>query len=399
MLKLMKSIRLKRGRERSVNLRHPWIFSGAIDRVDGDPQPGDTVDVSDHEGAWLAKGAYSPFSSIRTRIWTWDTDERIDEGFFERRIDAAVDVRSGLRDDPSVNAYREIFAESDGLPGLIVDRYVDLRVVQFLTAGAEFWRDAIISILAATGKCTGIYERSDSEMREKEGLPQRTRASFGDEPSAETIILENGLQFIVDVREGQKTGFYLDQRENRRVVRSLVRGKEVLDCFCYTGGFTVSALAGEAKRVVSVDSSESALALARRNVSLNGFSADDCEWIRGDVFAELRAFRDRGASFDVIILDPPRFAPTASTKERAARAYKDINLLAFKLLRQRGTLITFSCSGGVSPALFEKIVAGAAVDAAISAQIVKWLSQPEDHPVSLHFPEGRYLKGLVCRLA
>jgi 23S rRNA (cytosine1962-C5)-methyltransferase len=395
----MKSIRLKRGRERSVMRRHPWIFSGAIDRVEGDPQSGDTVEVLDHAGAWLARGAYSPISSIRTRIWTWNADERIDAGFFKQRIDAAVDARGALRDEPSVNAYREIHAESDGLPGLILDRYVDLRVVQFLTAGVEAWRDAIVSILASNGKCAGIYERSDSEAREKEGLPRRALTAFGEEPTGETTILENGLQFLVDVRQGQKTGFYLDQRENRRIVRSLVRGKDVLDCFCYTGGFTVSALAGGAQRVVSVDSSENALALARRNVSLNGFSADDCDWIQGDVFAELRAFRDRGASFDVIILDPPRFAPTAATKQRAARAYKDINLLAFKLLRQHGKLITFSCSGGVSPALFEKIVAGAAVDAAISAQIVKWLNQPQDHPVSLHFPEGRYLKGLVCRLA
>ncbi len=377
---------------------HPWIFSGAIDRVEGDPKSGDTVEVLDHTGAWLARGAYSPISSIRTRIWTWDANESIDEGFFKRRIDAAIDARGTLRDDSSVNAYREIHAESDGLPGLIVDRYADLRVVQFLTTGVEAWRDAIVSILASSGKCAGIYERSDSEAREKEGLPQRALAVFGDDSPEETVILENGLQFLVDVRQGQKTGFYLDQRENRRIVRSLVRGKAVLDCFCYTGGFTVSAFAGEAQRVVSIDSSKNALALARRNVSLNGFSADDCDWIEGDVFAELRTFRDRGASFDVIILDPPRFAPTASTKQRAARAYKDINLLAFKLLRQRGTLITFSCSGGVSPALFEKIVAGAAVDSMISAQIVKWLSQPQDHPVSLHFPEGRYLKGLVCRL-
>ncbi len=396
---LMKSIRLKRGRERSVKRRHPWIFSGAIAGVDGDPQPGDTVDVLDHTGAWLARGAYSPYSSIRTRIWSWHADEAVDEGFFQRHIDAAVEARSVLRENPEVNAYREIHAESDGLPGLIVDRYADLLVVQFLTAGVEAWRDTIVSILASSGNCAGIYERSDSEVREKEGLPQRAQAVFGDEPHEGTIILENNLQFQVDVRQGQKTGFYLDQRENRSIVRSLVRGKEVLDCFCYTGGFTLSALAGEAQRVVSIDSSANALVLAQQNVRLNGYAADDCEWVQGDVFAELRTLRDRGASFDVVILDPPRFAPTASSRQRAARAYKDINLLAFKLLRERGTLITFSCSGGVTTALFEKIVAGAACDADVSAKIVAWLSQPLDHPVSLTFPEGRYLKGLVCRLA
>lgn len=396
--KSMKSIQLKPSRDRSVKRRHPWIFSGAINRVDGDPQSGETIEVLDHTGKWLARGAYSPQSSIRVRIWTWDMEEGIDEGFFKRQIESAITARNDLRDDPGTNAYREIHAESDGLPGLIVDRYADFRAVQFLTSGAEFWRDAIISTLASSGDCAGIYERSDNEMREKEGLSQQALRVFGDQPDNETIILENGLRFHVDIRQGQKTGFYLDQRENRKVVQSLVGEKEVLDCFCYTGGFTLAALAGNAKRVFSIDSSENALSIARRNVALNDVSADRCEWIQGDVFSELRALRDRGASFDVIILDPPRFAPTASTKQRAARAYKDINLLAFKLLRSGGTLITFSCSGGVSPMLFEKIVAGAALDADVSAKIVNWLSQPQDHPVALHFPEGRYLKGLVCRL-
>jgi 23S rRNA (cytosine1962-C5)-methyltransferase len=395
----MKAIQLKRGRERSVNRRHPWIFSGAVERVDGNPQSGETVEVLDHTGAWLARGAYSPQSSIRVRIWTWDVEETIDEGFFERWIEAAINARSSLRDEPEVNAYREIHAESDGLPGLIVDRYADVRVVQFLTTGVEFWREPILSILSSIGKCTAIYERSDSEVRLKEGLPQRSLNVFGEEADEEILIREYGLQFHVDVRQGQKTGFYLDQRENRKVVRWLVQGKEVLDCFCYSGGFTIAALAGDAKHVVSIDSSASALALASRNVELNGAYSDRCEWIQDDVFTALRALRDQGASFDAIVLDPPRFAPTASTQQRAARAYKDINILAFKLLRESGVLVTFSCSGGVSPMLFEKIVAGAALDAGVTAKIVTWLSQPQDHPVALHFPEGRYLKGLVCRLA
>ncbi len=394
----MKAIHLKRGRERSVNRRHPWIFSGAVERVDGNPQSGETVDVLDHTGAWLARGAYSPHSSIRVRIWTWDADEAIDKVFFEQRIEAAINARRGLRDEPEVNAYREIHAESDELPGLIVDRYADVRVVQFLTTGVEFWREPILSILASIGKCRTIYERSDSEVRMKEGLPQRALHVSGDEADEEILIREYGLQFHVDVRQGQKTGFYLDQRENRKIVRSLVNGKEVLDCFCYTGGFTLAALVGNAKHVASIDSSANALALARRNVDLNGSYSDRCEWIQGDVFTVLRTLRDHDSSFEVIVLDPPRFAPTASTKERAARAYKDINLLAFKLLRKSGALITFSCSGGVSPMLFEQIVAGAALDAGVTAKIVGWLSQPQDHPVALHFPEGRYLKGLVCRL-
>ncbi len=394
----MKAIQLKCSRERSVNRRHPWIFSGAVERVDGNPQSGETVEVLDHTGAWLARGAYSPQSSIRVRIWTWDADEAINEGFFKQRIEAAINTRCGLRDEPEVNAYREIHAESDGLPGLIVDRYADVRVVQFLTTGVEFWREPILSILASIGKCRTIYERSDSEVRMKEGLPQRALHVSGDEADEEILIREYGLQYYVDVRQGQKTGFYLDQRENRKIVRSLVSGKDVLDCFCYSGGFTLAALAGNAKHVLSIDSSASALALACRNVDLNAACSDRCEWIQGDVFAVLRTLRERDSSFDVIVLDPPRFAPTASTKERAARAYKDINILAFKLLRESGALITFSCSGGVSPMLFEQIVAGAALDAGVTAKIAGWLNQPQDHPVALHFPEGRYLKGLVCRL-
>jgi len=394
----MKAIQLKRGRERSVNRRHPWVFSGAVERVDGNPQSGETVEVLDHTGAWLARGAYSPHSSIRVRIWTWDADEAIDDGFFEKQIEIAISARCGLHDEPEVNAYREIHAESDGLPGLIVDRYADVRVVQLLTTGVEYWRESILSILASTGNCRTIYERSDSEVRIKEGLTRRALHVSGDEVDEEILIHEYGLKLYVDVRQGQKTGFYLDQRENRKIVRSLVNGKEVLDCFCYTGGFTLAALAGNAKHVVSIDSSENALELARRNVNINGAYPDRCEWIRGDVFTELRSLRDQDSSFDVIVLDPPRFAPTASTKERAARAYKDINILAFKLLRESGALITFSCSGGVSPMLFQQIVAGAALDAGVTAKITGWLSQPQDHPVALHFPEGRYLKGLVCRL-
>jgi 23S rRNA (cytosine1962-C5)-methyltransferase len=391
-------INLARGRERSVRRHHPWIFSGSVAEVHGNPQPGDTVEVTDHEGAWLARAAYSPQSKIRARIWTWDPERRVDEEFVRQRIDQAVSARQGLPESGACDAYREVFAESDGFPGLIVDRYRDFRVLQFLSTGAERWRDVVADALASSNECRGVYERSDVDVRELEGLPLRKGLLRGEMPPETLTIEEHGLRFAVDLMDGQKTGFYLDQRENRNLVRQALHGGEVLDCFCYTGGFTIAALAAGASKVHSIDSSAASLALARRNVALNGCGADRCQFIAGDVFSEMRSLRDRGQSFDAVILDPPRFAPTAAHAPRAARAYKDINLLAFKLLKPGGLLATFSCSGGVGPEIFEKIVAGAAVDAGVEARILTWLSQPADHPVSLSFPEGRYLKGLVCRV-
>jgi 23S rRNA (cytosine1962-C5)-methyltransferase len=290
-----------------------------------------------------------------------------------------------------------VHAESDGLPGLIVDRYADFRVVQVLSAGVERWRDALVDALTAHGEVQGVYERSDVSVRELEGLEQRTGLMWGAEPPPRVRIEECGVSFWVDVRGGQKTGFYLDQRENRSRLTQGMAGKDVLNAFAYTGGFTVAALKGGAASVLSLDSSAEALELARENVALNGLPTDRCAWTVGDAFAELRKLRDRAATFDVVVLDPPRFAATAAQAERAARGYKDINLLAFKLLRPGGTLYSFSCSRGVSADLFEKIVAGAATDAGVDAVIEGWLGQPADHPVSLSFPEGRYLKGLVCR--
>jgi 23S rRNA (cytosine1962-C5)-methyltransferase len=301
------------------------------------------------------------------------------------------------------DALRLVHAESDGLPGLIVDRYAGTLVVQFLAAGAEYWRDTIADLLLELTGLKDIYERSDSDVRELEGLVPRTGPLRGD-PSERTTITEYALRFTVDFAHGHKTGFYLDQRENRRRVLQLAEGRQVLDCFCYTGGFTVNALAGGAKSVLSVDSSAEVLALCRANVSLNApastlhsLPSTLHTTLEGDVFQVLRKFRDEDRQFDLIILDPPKFAPTAAQAERAARGYKDINLLAFKLLRPGGILVTFSCSGGVDAALFQKIVASAALDAGVEAQIVEHLSQAPDHPVALNFPEGAYLKGLVCR--
>jgi 23S rRNA (cytosine1962-C5)-methyltransferase len=395
----MAEIRLKGGRDKPVLQKHPWIFSGAIDSVSGSPEPGQTVDILGSDGGWLARGAYSPQSQIRVRIWTWNETEAVDAALLARRVARAIGARASLAADTQVTAYREVFSESDGIPGLIVDRYGDFRVVQFLTAGAEHWREAILEALMADGDCRGVYERSDSDVRSLEGLALRVGPVRGGVPDGPVEMREHGLKFEVDLAEGQKTGFYLDQRQNRARLKSLVRGGEMLDCFCYTGGFALAGLSAGVDVVKAIESSSSALKSARVNAALNGFDEARCEWISGDVFVELRRLRDRRVQFDTIVLDPPRFAPTSAQVPKAARGYKDINLLAFKLLRPGGLLFTFSCSGGVGPELFQKIVADAALDAGVEANIVEWLGQPSDHPVALSFPESRYLKGLVIRIA
>ena len=392
----MSSITLKSGREKSLLRRHPWIFSGAVERVDKDSASGATVDVLSFNGDFLARAAYSPTSQIRARVWTFN-DEPVDAVFFRKRIKSAIHSRDTWNLKHDTDAIRLIHAESDGLPGLIVDRYGDVLVLQSLTAGSEFWKQAIADILLEETGLKNIYERSDADVRKLEGLESRVGILRGTIPDSQITITEHGLKFNVNFAEGHKTGFYLDQRANRQRVRELANDEDVLDCFCYTGGFTVNALAGGAKSVVSIDSSAEALRLGRENVLLNGLTQPG--WIEADVFQRLRKFRDERRSFDMIILDPPKFAPTASQVDKAARAYKDINLLAFKLLRPGGILFTFSCSGGVDADLFQKIVAGAALDANAEAQIVEHLSQAADHPVSLNFPEGTYLKGLVCNRA
>jgi 23S rRNA (cytosine1962-C5)-methyltransferase len=389
------SILLKPGREKSLLRRHPWIFSGALQNVEHEPASGATVDLLSFNGDFLARAAYSPISQIRARVWTFD-DEPVDAEFFRRKIHAALDMRRKLKVESRTNAIRLIHAESDGLPGLIVDRYGDVLVLQSLTTGTEFWKETIADILLEETGLTAIYERSDADVRELEGLLPKVGLLRGSILPDPLTLTEHGLKFHVNLAEGHKTGFYLDQRTNRPKVRELAQDRDVLDCFCYTGGFTVNALAGGAKSVVSVDSSADALKLCRENVVLNDLPATRHTSLEGDVFQLLRKFRDEGRSFDMVILDPPKFAPTSAQVEKAARAYKDINLLAFKLLRAGGILVTFSCSGGVDAALFQKIVAGAALDAGVEAQIVEHLSQGADHPVALNFPEGAYLKGLVC---
>ncbi len=391
-------ITLKEGRDRSLLRRHPWIFSGSVAKLEGEPSAGETIDIFTADGGWIARAAYSPQSKIRARVWTWDRDEEIDEDFFARRIDVALSARASLQEDRTISAYREIFAESDNIPGLIIDRYNDIRVVQFLTVGVEHWRATIVGILGGLGDSSGIFERSDTDAREREGLAKRVGLILGSEPPNEMWFQQESVSYVVNIREGHKTGFYLDQRDNRRITSRFMDGREVLDCFCYTGSFSVAALQAGAANVVALDSSAPALELAGKNVSENGLDLERLFLQREDVFEALRSFRDQGRTFDAIILDPPRFAPTVKHVARASRGYKDINLLAFKLLRPGGILVTFSCSGGLSLELFQKIVADAALDAGVEASILSTLGQTEDHPIKLSFPESRYLKGFVVRV-
>ena len=386
---------LNAGREKSLLRRHPWIFSGGIKYADANIASGSTVDLLSSDKQFLARASYSPTSQIRARVWTFD-DEVVDKEFFRKRIRKAIDTRYSLFDSSSTDSLRLIYAESDNLPGLIVDRYGDVLVMQCLTAGAEYWKETFADLLLEETGLSTVYERSDADVRELEGLEPKVGLLRGTLSNFKFPIIENNLRYMIDFQSGHKTGFYLDQRVNRLRVRELAKNKDVLDCFSYTGGFTLNALAGGAKSVLSVDSSADALELCKENVLVNNLPTEKHTVLEGDVFQLLRKFRDEARSFDMIILDPPKFAPTAAHAEKATRAYKDINLLAFKLLRPGGVLVTFSCSGGIDAGLFQKIVAGAALDAGVDAQIVEQLSQGADHPISLHFPEGAYLKGLVC---
>jgi 23S rRNA (cytosine1962-C5)-methyltransferase len=389
----MKSIRLREGKERSLGRRHPWVFAGSVDKGGGDS--GETVRVEAHDGRFLAWGAYSARSQIRMRAWSFDEAERIDAAFFERRIARALALRARLAVES--DGVRLIHGEADGLPGLIVDRYADTLVAQFLSAGSERWKATIADALLAASGCTRLYERSDSGVRGLEGLAAASGWLRGEGATALTIR-EHGWRLSLDIAEGHKTGFYLDQRDNRARFAQWVRqfgARRVLNCYCYTGGFTVAALAGDAEQVVSVDSSAPALERARANVALNGFDAARTTHADADVNAFLREQLKAGATFEAIVLDPPKFAPTAAHADRAARAYKDINRLALKLLAPGGLLLTFSCSGGVSAELFHKIVAGAGIDAGVDGALLARLEAAPDHPTTLFFPEGEYLKGLA----
>jgi 23S rRNA (cytosine1962-C5)-methyltransferase len=389
----MKVVRLHEGRERSLLRRHPWVFDSAVAR--GGADPGETVRLEAHDGRFLAWAAFSPASRIRARAWSFDEAQRIDAGFFAARCQAAVALRQRLQ-VPS-DGVRLVHGESDGLPGLVVDRYGDTLVAQFLSSGAERWKPVLAdALLQATGLAR-LYERSDANARGLEGLPQATGWLRGDGPT-ELAIREHDWQFGLDIAIGHKTGFYLDQRGSRASFAGWVRrlgAQRVLNCYCYTGGFSVAAFAGGAAEVTSIDSSAPALERARANVLRNGFAAGAAEFVDADVNAMLRRYGEAGRQFDAIVLDPPKLAPTVAHAERAARAYKDINRLALKLLAPGGVLFTFSCSGGISADLFHKIVAAAGTDSGVDGYIAGHLGAAPDHPMTLAFPEGEYLKGLV----
>ncbi len=378
---------------KSIARRHPWVFSGAVTDEPVDIEPGATVAVVSEQGELLARGACSPHSQIRVRVWSCDPSETIDERFFYERLRRAIDARQRMPLIRPCTARRLVHSESDGLPGVIVDQYDKFLVCQFLSAGAVYWKPVIVAQLGLLLPVQGIFERSDVEVRAKEGLAPQTGVLWGDTPPEAVEVQLGELRLLVDIVRGHKTGLYLDQRENQCRLADFSRGAEVLNCFSYTGGFGLWALRGGAARVTQIDASSELLGLADRNLKRNGLSA---ELVAANVFDQLRRYRDGRRSFDVIVLDPPKFVPAMAQMDKGCRGYKDINLLAFKLLRPGGILFTFSCSGLVGPALFSKIVADAALDAGRAARVIGYLHQAADHPVALSFPEGHYLKGLIC---
>ena len=395
-------VKLKAGKERPLYRHHPWIYSNAIDRIDGKVYPGSTVHVVGHDGQFLGKGAYSPSSQIRVRIFSWDEQEVIDHAFFKRRIAKALDHRKFWI--KNTNAIRLIFGESDGLPGLIVDQYDDTLVCQFLFAGVEHWKDAIVAALAQQTGCKRIVERSDAAVRAREGLEPHVGALLGELPAEPVHINECGVLYSVDVLQGHKTGFYIDQRDSRDLVSQLSFEKKVLNMFCYTGGFSLAALKGGASHVTSVDSSGEALAMAQKQMLLNGFDATRATWIDADAFGVLTQFRKEGKRFDLVVLDPPKFAPSSHHLDKALRAYKEINRAGMQLLKPGGLLFTFSCSGAVDSALFERTISmacaeaiGHSEDRSMEFRIIKRLSSGLDHPLLASFPEGDYLKGLLLQ--
>lgn len=386
---------LVKGRDKSLRRRHPWIFSRGIARVEGNPALGDTVDIFDNQGQWLARGAFSPHSQIRVRVWTFEKEE-IDVHFFKKRLRQAQALREGLAAQDGLTAYRLIAAESDGLPGITIDRYDNYLVCQLLSAGAEAQKECIIEALIDVFPDCHIYERSDVAVRKKEGLKERTGILHGDAPPPSLIIKENGINIAVDIINGHKTGFYLDQRDSRKAAMKYVEQKRVLNCFSYTGAFGLYALKTDAKEVRNVDVSQHALDMAKNNVKINAFDPSKAQFINADVFKLLREYRENGELFDVVIMDPPKFAESKSQLNGACRGYKDINMLAMQILKPGGILLTYSCSGLMDNNLFQKIIADAALDAHRSVQFIERFMQAADHPVDSAYPEGFYLKGFAC---
>ena len=391
------SIILQPEREKSLKRRHPWVFASAVANVKGRCRAGDTVDVYSSQGVWLGRGAYSPESQIRVRIWTFDQQEPVDNGFFVRRLEQAMSLRRSVLDFTTTNSYRLIASESDGLPGVTIDVYNTVAVVQLLSAGADKQRKKIVWALNKVLPECAVYERSDVDVRKKEGLEPVTGPLSG-EPPQQVEILENNIRINVDIINGHKTGFYLDQRDSRARAGHYAKDKSVLNCFSYTGTFSCYALAGGATSVTNVDVSDSALSLAAKHIRLNKLDEAKSEMVNGDVFEVLRQYHEQHRQFDMVILDPPKFVDSKASLNRAARGYKDINMYGIHAVKPGGFLLTFSCSGLMPADLFQKIVADAALDAGRTVKIVERLTQATDHPVITTYPEGYYLKGLVCQV-
>lgn len=394
------TLHLKPDRDKPLRQRHPWIFSGAIQRIEGHPQMGDLVNIVAANGSWLATAYFNPHSQIQGRVLSWQANEIISAEFWQHKLHQALTRRVALQLEPQTTAYRLVNAEADNLPGLIIDKYGEFLVLQSLTAGIDSYKNIIVEQLQKLVKCAGIWERSDAAVRRKENLSLQTGLLWGNPPPSTLPIQENGHTFLVDLQQGQKTGLYLDQRDNRLLVCQprFVAGKTILNLFSYTGGFAIYAAAHDAKAIVNIDSSMEVLQLAEKNMEQNGHLRPNDEYWAGDAFELLRHYRDNGQKFDMVILDPPKFAHHQSDIERACRGYKDLSLLAMRILQPSGLLVTFSCSGLISADLFQKVLFGAALDARVHAQILYHLHQAPDHPTSLTFPESAYLKGFLCQI-
>jgi len=389
---------LAKGRDKSLLRRHPWVFSGAVQRIEGKANSGETIEIYDGQGKWLARAAYSPESQIRARVWSFQKDEEIDIAFFIRRLQQAQTWRDWVAKRDGLDSYRLIAGESDGLPGITIDRFQNYLVLQLLSAGAEYQRPALLSALQHCYPECAIYDRSDVAVRKKEGLPLVQGPVLGEVPPALLPITEHGMKLLVDIQQGHKTGFYLDQRDSRLAARNFAKGGRVLNCFSYTGAFAVATLMGGCEQVISVDTSQAALDIAKQNVELNQLDLSKAEFVRDDVFQLLRRYRQEGETFDLIIMDPPKFVENKNQLASACRGYKDINMLALQLLRPGGILLSFSCSGLLTTELFQKILADAAVDAGRDVQFIEQYRQAADHPVIATYPEGLYLKGFACRV-
>jgi 23S rRNA (cytosine1962-C5)-methyltransferase len=394
----MVEIKLKKGKEKAVLQRHPWVFSGALEKIKGSPENGDVVKVLDAKDTFLAYGYYNDQSRVAVRLLEWDESIVINEAWYEEKINQAITARAHLANLKDTNAYRLIFSEADFLPGLIVDKYADFLSVQILSTGIEKAKSTIIDILVKALQPKGIFDRSDATARTHEGITAENGLLWGEAPAAFIAVKENGITYHINIAEGQKSGFYCDQRDNRQILATYAKDKSVLDCFSYSGGFSLNALNQGASEVTSVDSSALAIETLKQNIDLNKFKSKNSTAIQSDVNKQLRAFKEEGKKFDIVVLDPPKYAPSRSALDRAARAYKDLNRLGMLLLEQGGLLATFSCSGAVDIDTFKQIIAWAALDAGKEVQIIKQFSQPEDHPVRISFPEGEYLKGLLLRV-